>query len=143
MLGEHAGDVIVDYHDLVDLVAPLPREHANRRGAAADPHALFQLAVDFRRLAGGDDYPGAAVDRQLDSPPVAEVEQSLAGDAPLLLAAVRQMVDAAQREHLRAVFAGRDMADRLALRPDRGAFCSEMTIGVDLQLDAAIAVNAL
>ena len=142
MLGENPGDVIVDDHDLVDLVAPLPREHADRRRAAADPHALLELAVDFRRLAGGDDHAGAAVDGQFHGLAVAEIEQGLAGDAALLLAAVRQVIDAAEREHLRAVFARRDMADRLALRPDRGAFGAEMAIGVDLQLDAAVAVDA-
>ena len=90
MLGENPGDVIVDNHDLVDLVAPLPREHADRRRAAADPHALLQLAVDFGRLAGRDDHAGAAIDGQFHRLAVAEIEQGLAGDAALLLAAVSQ-----------------------------------------------------
>ena len=53
------------------------------------------------------------------------------------------MIDAAERQHLRAVFAGRDMADRLALGAHGRAFGAEMAVGVDLQLDAAIAVDAL
>ena len=74
---------------------------------------------------------------------VAEIEQRVAGDAALLLAAVGEVIDAAEREHLRAVFAGRHMADRLALGAHDRAFGAEMAVGVDLQLDAAIAVDAL
>ena len=143
MLGQDAGDVVVDDDHFVDLVAPLLGEHADRRRAAADPHALLELAVDDRRLAGLHDHARAAVDDELDRLAVAEIEQGLAGDAALLLAAVGEVIDAAEREHLRAVFAGRHMADRLALGAHGRAFGAEMAVGVDFELHAAIAVDAL
>ena len=52
------------------------------------------------------------------------------------------MMHAAERQHLRAIFAGRDMADRLALRAHRRGLRAEMAVGVDLHLDAAIAEDA-
>src|SRR6185437_2964978 len=143
MLGQHTGDVIVDHHHLVDLAEPLPREHADGRRAAPHAHSLLKLAVDDRRLAGLDDDSRAAVDAQLDRLAVAEIEQRLAGDAALFLSAMGEMVDAAEREHLRAVFAGGDVADRLALGAHQCTFGAEVAVGVDLLLDAAIAVDAL
>ena len=53
------------------------------------------------------------------------------------------MMHAAERQHLRAVFAGRHMADRLALGAHRRLLGAEMAVGVDLHLDAAIAEDAL
>jgi hypothetical protein len=50
---------------------------------------------------------------------------------------------AAKRQHLRAVFARRDMADRLALRSHDRRLGSDVTVGVDLHLDAAIREDAL
>ena len=143
MFGQDAGDVIVDDDHLIDLVAPLLGEHADRRRAAADPHALLMLAVDDRRLAGLHDHARAAVDDKLHAFAVAEIEQSVAGDAALFLAAVGEVIDAAEREHLRAIFAGRHMADRFALGAHDCAFGAEMAVGVDFELDAAIAVDAL
>ena len=52
VLGEDAGDVVVDDDDLVDVAEPLLREDADRRRAAADAHALLLDAVDDRRLVG-------------------------------------------------------------------------------------------
>ena len=52
------------------------------------------------------------------------------------------MMHAAERQHLRAIFAGRDVADRLALRAHDRRLRAEMAVGVDLHLDAAIAENA-
>ena len=143
MLAENAGDVVVDDHDLIDLAVPLLGEHADRRRAAADPHALFGHAVDDRRIAGLHHHRGAAVDRQLDRLAVGEVHQRVAGDAAFLLGAAGQMMHAAERQHLRAVFARRDVADRLALRADGRRLRAEIAVGVDLHLDAAIAENAL
>ena len=74
VLGDDAGDVVVDHHDLVDQAAPLRGEHADRGRAAADAHAVLGLAVDDRRLAGLDDDGRAAVDGELDRLAVAEVE---------------------------------------------------------------------
>ena len=143
MFGQDTGDVIVDNHHFIDLVAPLLGEHADRRRAAADPHALLMLAVNNGRLPGLHDQARAAVHDKLDSLAVAQVEESVAGDAALFLAAVREVIDAAEREHLRAIFAGRHMADWLALGADSRAFRAEMAVGVDFKLDAAIAVDAL
>jgi len=49
---------------------------------------------------------------------------------------------AAEREHLRAVFAGRDVADRLA-SARTVASRAEIAVGVDLHLDAAIGEDPL
>src|SRR5262249_12320618 len=84
-----------------------------------------------------------AVDDKLYALAVAEIEQRLTGDAALSFAAMREVIDAAEREHLRAIFPGRHMADRLALGAHSRAFCAEVAVGVDLKLDAAIAVDAL
>ena len=67
----------------------------------------------------------------------------VAGDAAFRLGAAGQMMHAAERQHLRAVFAGRDMADRLALGAHRRRLGAEMAVGVDLHLDAAIGEDAL
>src|ERR1700722_15357342 len=112
MLGQNTGDVVVDDNHFIDLVAPLLGEHADRRRAAADPHALLKFAIDDRRLAGLHDHARAAVNDKLDTFAVAEIEESIAGDAALFLAAVGEVIDAAEREHLRAIFAGRDEAAR-------------------------------
>ena len=53
------------------------------------------------------------------------------------------MADAADRQHLRAVLGGGDVADRLALRAHRRRLGAEVAVGVDLQLDAAVAEDAL
>ena len=53
------------------------------------------------------------------------------------------MIDAAQRQHLRAVFAGGDVADRFALGPHRVLLGPQVAVGVDLDLDAAVAVDRL
>src|SRR5690606_18625079 len=73
---------------------------------------------------------------------VAEIEQGIACRAPLCLGATRKMMHATQRQHLRAVFAGSDMADCLALGADNRRFIANMPVGVDLHLDAAIGEDA-
>ncbi len=73
------------------------------------------MPIDDRRLAGLHHHGGAAVDGQLHRLAVGEVHQRVAGDAALLLGAAGQMMHAAERQHLRTVFAGRDVADRLAV----------------------------
>ena len=85
---------------------------------------------------------GAAVDGQLDRLAVAQVQQRVAGDTAFLLRAAGEVMHAAERQHLRAVFAGRDMADRLALRRAPSRSGPEIAVGVDLHLDAAIAEDA-
>ena len=71
------------------------------------------------------------------------VEQRVAGGAALGLRAAGQVMHAAERQHLRAVFAGRDVADRLARGAHRRRLGAEMAVGVDLHLDAAIGEDAL
>ena len=62
---------------------------------SADPHALLKLAINDRRLAGLHHHSRAAVHDKLDALAVAKIEQSIASDAALFLAAVRQVIDAA------------------------------------------------
>src|SRR3954452_17438474 len=114
-----------------------------RPGAATDAHALFHRAVDDRRMSRLYNDARAAVDRHFDDLAVAEIEQRLAGDAALFLAPMRQVIDAAEREHLRAVLAGGHVPDGLAGDANGRAFGPEMAVAVDLQLDAAIGVDAL
>ena len=83
MLGQDAGDVIVD-DDLLDLLSHC---FANMPIVAdrSDAHALLEDAVDGRRTAGLHDDGGAFDDREFRRLPVAEIEEGVAGDAPLLL----------------------------------------------------------
>ena len=94
-------------------------------------------------MSGLHDDGGTAVDRQLDRLAIAQIHQRVTGDAPLLLRAAGEMMNAAQRQHLRAIFAGRHVTDRLALRANRRRFGAEIAVGVDLHLDAAITEDAL
>ena len=142
MLAEHAGDVVVDDHDLVDLAVPLLGEHADRGRTASDPHPLFGHAVHDWRIAGLHHHGRAAVDGDLHRLAVAQIHQRIAGDAAFFLRPAGQMMNAAERQHLRAVFAGRHMPHRLALHPNGCGFRPEKAVGIDLHLDAAIAEDA-
>ena len=84
----------------------------------------------------------AAVDREFDRLAVAQRQQCIAGDGAFFLGAAGQMADAADRQHLRAVFGGRDVADLFAADADGRGFGAEMTVGVDLHLDTAVGENA-
>ena len=143
VLGDDAGDVVVDDDDLVDEAAPLGGEHADGGRAAADAHPPLGDAVDDGRAAGLDGDGGAVVDGELDRLAVAEREQGGAGGAALGLGAAGQVLDAAEREHLAAVLGGGDVADRLAAGADDGALGAEVAVGVDLHLDAAVAEDRL
>ena len=143
MLGEHAGDVVVDDDHLVDVPEPLLGEDADRRRAAADAHAVLGGAVDDRRATGLDDQLGATLDRELDGALVAEREHHVAGDAALLLAAAGEMLHPAERQHLGAVLHRGDVTDHLALRPHRRALRPDVAVGIDLHLEAAIAEDTL
>src|SRR5262249_38913342 len=57
--------------------------------------------------------------------------------------AAGEVTDAAERQHLRAVLARRHMADRFTPGAHYRRLGAEMTVGVDLHLDAAIAEDAL
>ncbi len=141
MFRENAGDMVIHHHDLIDLAMPLLGEHADGRRAAAHPHALFGHSVDDGGIAGLYDDGSAAVDGQFHRLAVGEVHQRVAGDAAFLLGAAGQMMHAAEGQHLRAVFAGRHVPDRLAFRTDDCSLGSEIAVSVDLHLDAAIAEN--
>ena len=143
MLGEDAGDVVVDHDDLVNFVEPLLGEHADRGRAAADAHAFFADAIHDRGLAGLNQDGCAAVDRKFDRLLLAKVQQGFAGDGALLTAAAGQVANAAEGKHLRTVFAGRDVPDGLALGAHRIGFRTEMAVGIDLQLHAAVTEDAL
>ena len=144
VLGQHAGDVVVDHDHLVDLAVPLLGEDADRGRAAADPHALLGLAVDDRA-------PGRPGRRRVLPPSIASSTGSPPQSAssisqvtlPAFLVRAGQMVDAAQRQHLRAVLGRGHVADRLALHGDRRALGAEMAVGVDLHLGPAIGEDAL
>ena len=119
VLGQHAGDVVVDHDHLVDMAQPLLGEDADGGRAAADPHAHLGLAIDDRRLAGRHDHGVAAVDAHFHGRPGAQVEQRVAGDVAFLLGAAGQVPHAADGQHLRAVLGRGDVADLLALDADR------------------------
>jgi hypothetical protein len=143
VLGEHAGDVVVDHHHLVGMAEELLGEDAHGGRAAAHAHALLLHPVDDGRLAGLDDHLRAAVDGELDRLLVAQRFHHFAGDAAFLLAAAGEVVHAAQRQHLRAVFDGGDVADHLAPAAHVGLLGAEPAVGVDLHLEAAVAEDAL
>ena len=50
---------------------------------------------------------------------------------------------AADRQHLRAVFRRGDVADDFAVEADAGLFRSEVPVGIDLHLEAAVTEDAL
>src|SRR5690606_21462534 len=85
----------------------------------------------------------AAVDAELDRLLVAQRHHYVAGDAAFFLAAAGEMVHAAQREHLRTVFGRRDVPDDLALVAYVGLLGPQVAVGVDFDLEAAIAEYAL
>ena len=143
MLGDNAGDMVINHHHLVDQPPPLRREHADRRGTAAHAHTLFELAIYHRRSTGLHDHCRPAIDCQFDRQLVAERKHGIAGDPAFSLGTAGQVMHAAQRQHLRAILPRRDMADRLALRPHCRGLCAQMPVRVDLHLDAAIGENAL
>ena len=143
MLGEHPGDVVVDHHHLVDVLVPLLREHADRRGSAPHAHPLLDDPVDDRRLARLQHELGPLVDRELRRLAAAEREQRLHRHQPSRFDAAGEVVHAAEREHLRPVLAGRDVADGLARGPDELSLGADVAIGVDLHVDAAVAEDRL
>ncbi len=143
VLGQHARDVVVDHDHLVGVPRPLLRKDADRGRAAADPHALLLHAVHDRCSTRLQRDRSTAVDRDLDRRAVAELQQRLAGDVALALGAAGQVAHAAEREHLRAVFGGGDVADLLAVGAHRRLLGPEIAVGVDLHLQAAIAEDAL
>jgi hypothetical protein len=143
VLGEHAGDVVVDHHHLVGHAGELARENAHGRRAAAHAHALLFDAVDDGCPAGLDDERGAAVDGALHRLLVAQQLHQLGRHAAFLLAAAGEVVHAAQRQHLRAVFGGGDVAHDLAAVAHVGLLGAEEAVGVDLHLEAAVAEDAL
>ena len=59
-----------------------------------------------------------------------------------LSSAAGEMVHAADRQHLRAVFGGGHMADLFAVHAHRRQFRSEVAVGVDFKFHAAVAEYA-
>ena len=143
MLAKYAGDMVVDDDHLVGMAVPLLGEHADGGRAAADPHAFFHHIVDPRRLARLQQHLRAALDLQFGRLLVAQRQHHLAGDVAFLLAAAGEMTHPAQRQHLRAVFRSRHMADLLAIAQHRGPLRADIAVGVDLHLQPAIAEDAL
>ena len=143
MFGEDSGDVVVDYYDFINFSVPLFGEHADGGRAAAHSHAFFLVAIDHRGQARLHDYGCAAIDRQLNGPFLAEIEKRLASDSAFLAAASGEVANPAEREHLRTVFAGGDVAYGLALCANGVGFRAEVAVGIDLYLHAAVAEDCL
>jgi hypothetical protein len=137
-----SGDVVVHHHHLVGAAEELLGEDADGGGAAAHAHAFFFHAVDDGRAARLDDDLRAAVDGEVHGLLVAQRFHHLHGHAAFLLAAAGQVVHATERQHLRAVFHRGDVADDLALAAHVGLLGAEEAVGVDLQLEAAVAEDA-
>ncbi len=142
MLGENAGDVVVNHHHFINLAEPLFGEHANRGRAAADPHALFLCAIDRGRLACLHHHGGAVVNAEFYRLAVAQIQQRLAGRRAFLATAAGQVAHTAERQHLRTVFAGGDVPDGLTLRSNCIRLWPQMTVSINLYLDAAVAENS-
>src|SRR5262252_6089912 len=138
MFRKHARDVIVDDNDIVHFAKPLLGEHSNRRGAATYAHALFLYAVDNRSLARLYHHLGTVLDLQFGRLAIAQVQQRVASRGALVTAASCEMPHAAQRQHLRSVFARGHMADRLSPGAHGSTLRPEMTVGVNLHLYAAV-----
>src|SRR5580704_12228086 len=96
MFGKHAGDVVVDHYDLVDLPEPLLGEHSDGRRPATHPHPLFPNAINDGRLARLHDHRGAILHAQLDGSPIAKLQQGVAGDGAFPAAAPGEMPHAAE-----------------------------------------------
>ena len=100
MLGQNAGDVVVDYNHLIDFAKPLLGEHPDGGRAAAHPHAFFLRAINHRWLARLHDHCGAFINRKFHRLAIAQVQQGLTSDRTFATAAAGEMADATQREHL-------------------------------------------
>ncbi len=144
VLGEHAGDVVVDDHDLVDVAEPLLREDADRRRAAAHAHALLFDAVDDRRRAGLD-RRGSRRPRSAPRPacllPSAIIRSQVTRPS-FLLPPVRWCTPPSD-SICEPYSDGGDVANRLALAAHRRLLRAEPAVGVDLHLEAAVAEDAL
>ncbi len=67
----------------------------------------------------------------------------MTGNGAFLAASAGKVANAAEREHLRTVFAGSYMADGFALRAHGIGFEPEIAVGIDLHFDATVAEDAL
>ena len=144
VLGQHAGDVVVDDDHLVDMAHPLRREDADGGRAAADAHALLGDAVDDRAAC----RPAPPPSRRRRSParrPRRLQSSSSASQVttPSFLLPPVRWCTPPERQHLRAVLGRGDVADLLALHAHRRLLGAEIAVGVDLHLHAAVAEDAL
>ena len=126
------------------MAEPLPGEDADGGRAAADAHAHLGRAVDDRRRAGLHDH--ARGRRRSPAPRPRRCTASSSASQvtlPSFLVPPVRCRTPPMREHLRAVFGRRHVADLLALDAHRRRLGAEMAVGVDLHLDAAVAEDAL
>ena len=141
---EDAGDVIVDDDDLVGMAEPLAGEHADGGGTAADAHKTLFLAIDDRGAARLDRDGGVVLaDLHLDGFTVTELEECVAGHTAFGLGSAGQVFDAAEGQHLGAVFGCHDMADGFTGDAHDVAFLTDVAVGVDFHLHAAVGEDAL
>ena len=122
MLRQHPGDVVINHHYLISQAVKLLGKNTNCCRATADAHALFFNAVNHGRFACLNDQLRAAINRELDRLLVTQRLHHFHRDAAFFFAAARQVMHATQRQHLRAVLGGGDVAHDLAFAAHIGLF---------------------
>src|SRR5258706_5217983 len=142
MLGEDAGDMVVDHNHFVDLAVPLLSEHSDGGRATANAHPLFSCAVDDGCLARLDNHGRAFIDRKFHWLAIAQVQQRLTSQGAFFATASGEMANAAEREHLRTILAGGDVPDGLALSTYQIRLRTKVSISIDLHFSAAVAEDA-
>ncbi len=143
MLGENAGNVIIDDDDLIHFAKPLLRKHADRGRAAPYAHALFLLAINDRRFSRRNGDARALIDRERHFLAVAQIEKRFASHAAFAFRAAGEVMYSANRKHLRAILCGGDVPNGFALRADQTSLSPEMPVGVNFQFYAAVAEDPL
>ena len=131
--------MVVYNHHFIHFAKPLFCKHADGGRSTAYSHTFFLRAIHNGSLARLDDYRWPFIDGQFNWLSITKVQQSLASGGTLLATATCEMPHASERQHLGAIFAGSNVAYGFALRAHRIGFWSEVTVGIDLHLDAAIA----
>ena len=143
MFAQDPRDVIVHDDNLVAETLPLLRKDADGRRPAADPHALLRHPVDNRRAPGLQHNRGSPVDRYLLSPLVPQGFHEFDRDPALFFTSPGEMVHPTQTKHLRTVLGGRHMADDFAATAHGSLLRSKISVGINLDLEAAVAKDAL
>ena len=143
VLGDDAGDVVVDDDDLVDEAAPLA---ANMPMVAEPQPTRMRCSVTPSTIGGRPAWatsvapPSTASStgsRLQSARRAAQVARPSAFEPPV------RCSTPPSESIWRAVLGGGDVADRLAAGADDGALGAEVAVGVDLHLGAAVAEDRL